>query len=424
MSNSNSTPPSPSDGVDFENLPWDLNCPETVSYLHLTTSTEWTKEHYDPEVDAGKVTEVVTPYATGDLNYHPATTSLNYGVTIWEGLKCFRTTSEDKCAIFRPLKNYERFVNGCKRMSLPPPSLELFLKALQVAVQENGTMIPPVGVGMKLYLRPLMYASGQQLGLNPSSEFSYLTYVSPTGNYFKGKATALKLHLETTFSRAARGGMGSTKCAGNYGSTLLPLNRAKKAGFHDNLYMELETYDKENGADSPLLNAIIQELSAANIFVVLKSGEICTPSLNRGTILPGVTRDSVLVIAKEYADELGEAMAQSTGTSDIKVTVSERDVTVADLLEASEVFVTGTAAEIVPVASVATATELDADAFSASFNTGGEDEVSGPVTAKLLVMLREVMSEKREIKTDTGDGWLPNPYASAEDFRTQTLGGK
>jgi branched-chain amino acid aminotransferase len=146
-----------------------------------------------------------------------------------------------------------------------------------------------------------------------------------------------------------------------------PLIDAKEKGFDDNLYLELDTYynppsknSSTSSSSSRLQGAILQELSAANIFLVLKTGEIVTPSLKRGTILPGVTRDSVLTLAREFIDELKPIVVESIKLADnginnnFKVTVTERDVCVADLLNATEVFVTGTAAEIVAVQSVAT----------------------------------------------------------------------
>ena len=412
-------PPPPRSDIDFESLPWNLNHPEAHSYIHLITKSNWDETHYNPATDSGCISNCIVPYSSTPLDIYPSTTSLNYGTSVWEGLKCFRLPS-GRTAIFRPLKNLERFQRGCERMCLPPPSLELFCKVLQAVVQANGDLIPPCGHGMKLYLRPILFGSGQQLGLYPSPQFSYITYVSPTGNYFKGKAaTGLKVHLETQYSRAARGGMGSTKCCGNYASTLFPLTRAKGCGYHDNLYMELDTYQRGN-----IEGAAIQEMSAANIFLVLRTGEIVTPSLSRGTILPGVTRDSVLVLAREYAEELQPLMVQSTGNAEVSVFVSERDVTVGDLTNASEVFVTGTAAEIVPVMSIGTnADVLGEQEFHVDFPYG-EQLPGGPVTEALLRMLREVMAEERKVATETGDGWLPDPYASAEEFRRQVLGGK
>uniref|UniRef100_A0A7S2S5Y2 Branched-chain-amino-acid aminotransferase n=1 Tax=Eucampia antarctica TaxID=49252 RepID=A0A7S2S5Y2_9STRA len=403
-------PPEPKSGIDFESLPWNLNEPESHSYVHLTTKSVWDESHYNPSNDSGTVVSSIRPYfGSGSLPIYPACTSLNYGTTIWEGLKCYRAAN-GHAVIFRPNMNWKRFCNGADAMCLPPPSLELFLRALQTAVRGNATLIPPFGDGMKLYIRPMLLGSGQQLGLYPSSEFSLLFYVSPTGNYFKGKtAGGLILHLETVRSRASRGGMGSVKCSGNYASTLKPLQDAKAEGFNDNLYLELETYQPDK-----LEDAIVQELSAANIFLVLKSGEIITPSLERGTILPGVTRDSVLVLAQAYADELKESMVQSTGDPNVTVTVSERSVRVSDFKNAAEVFITGTAAEVVPVQSISTGT-MDKDSFKAEFPSG-KIYPGGPVTAKLLLILREVMYGKRSCEATKG--WLADPFTSAEEFRS------
>ena len=181
---------------------------------------------------------------------------------------------------------------------------------------------------------------------------------------------------------------------------------AKEHGFHDNLYLELDTYHnpKSSSTLSPLRQAILQELSAANIFLVLESGEIVTPCLSRGTILPGVTRDSVLELARIFKDELQPIMAESVGKEDIEVTVSERDVSVEDLNSAVEVFVTGTAAEVVPVQSVGTSPD-DEESFSVKFPHG--ETQPGPVTLKLLEMLREVIAGIRT--NEKIQDWLCRP---------------
>eukprot|EP00578_Thalassiosira_sp_NH16_P006955 CAMPEP_0181117160 /NCGR_PEP_ID=MMETSP1071-20121207/22354_1 /TAXON_ID=35127 /ORGANISM="Thalassiosira sp., Strain NH16" /LENGTH=451 /DNA_ID=CAMNT_0023201489 /DNA_START=75 /DNA_END=1430 /DNA_ORIENTATION=- len=436
-------PPPPKDGVPFNTLPWNLNLPDEHSYIHLTTTPDkgWTIEHYDPATDAGTLTDAHEHYSSTPLPLYPSTTSLNYGTTIWEGLACRRSPTSNKAVVFRPQKNYARFVNGAKAMCLPPPSYELFMRGLQLVLQENAGLIPPAptvdpetGVpqgGAKLYIRPMLLGSGQQLGLHPSPQISLLFFVSPTGSYFQGKTMGgLKLHLERRRSRAARGGTGNVKCCGNYAVTMRPLLDAQAKGFQDNLYLELDTYhNPPPGTSSRLKQAILQELSAANIFLVLKTGEIVTPGLKRGTILPGVTRDTVLTLAKEFKDELKPIMAESIKLAgmgeekkvdDFEITVSERDVRVEDLLDAAEVFVTGTAAEVVPVQSIGTSEtppeELDGEeeeSFSVKFPHG--ESSAGPVTTKLLEMLREVLAEKRS--SEATKDWLCDVYASPEDFR-------
>mmetsp|Transcript_25283 Transcript_25283/g.48504 ORF Transcript_25283/g.48504 Transcript_25283/m.48504 type:complete len:508 (-) Transcript_25283:225-1748(-) len=449
-------PPPPQEGIEFNALPWNLNLPQHHYYIHLTTTPMegWTSNHYDPTTDGGILTSPsrknehsssphsLHHYSSSPLPLYPANTSINYGTTIWEGLACRRSPTSGKALVFRPQKNFQRFVNGARRMCLPEPSYELFMRSLQLVLRNNMHLLPPapevktglgedgevtiaeIEGGSKLYVRPMLMGSGQQLGLHPSPQISLLYFVSPTGSYFQGKAVGgLKLHLERKKSRAARGGMGSVKCAGNYASTMRPLLDAKQKGFDDNLYLELDTYHNPSptSSSSPLHQAILQELSAANIFLVLKTGEIVTPSLDRGTILPGVTRDSVLVLAKEFKHELKPFVLQSIradGTDvgdDLEITVSERDVRVEDLLNATEVFITGTAAEVVPIYSIATSeSDEDEESFSVTFPQQ-EELPGGPVTTKLLGMLREVMAEKRQCEATRE--WLCDVFASPEDFR-------
>lgn len=408
--------PEPRKDIDFESLPWNLNLPSSHNYIHLTTTDgEWTLEHYDPATDSGQLLSAACtlPYDSTPLELSPATTSLNYGTTVWEGLKCFRT-SKGRAAVFRPDRNHARFASGCEALCLPPPSYELFMRGVQAAVQANGRLVPPhEAEGTKLYVRPMMVGSGQQLGLYPSARMSLLFYVSPTGNYFKGKAVGgLKLHLETRYCRASRGGTGAVKCSGNYAVAVRPLMDAKKHGFDDNLFIDLETHKE---ADGDIEKAVLQELSAANVFLLLgDTGELVTPSLDRGTILAGVTRATVLELGTIYVDDLVEALRESSGNPDLtEIKVVERDVTVGDLKRATEVFITGTAAEIVPVASVKTGPDDNAD-FAVTFKYGATLP-GGPVTAKMLEILRDVMAERRvceEVK-----GWLPDPFQSAESFR-------
>lgn len=176
----------PKEGVDFSSLPWNLNLPESHKYLHLSTQNDdgWTNEHYDPTKDAGSLFDSIFDYSDKTLPLAPAATSLNYGTTIWEGLKCYRK-EDGKPIVFRADRNFARLKNGAEQMCLPQPSFELFMRAIQLVVMENSHLIPPHGEGMKLYVRPMLLGSGDQLGLYPSKQFSLLFYVSPTGNYFK-----------------------------------------------------------------------------------------------------------------------------------------------------------------------------------------------------------------------------------------------
>lgn len=214
--------------------------------------------------------------------------------------------------------------------------------------------------------------------------------------------SGLNIHLETKRSRASKGGTGSTKCAGNYGIALRPLLDCKKQGFNDNLFLELDTY-----SPGKLESAVVQEMSAANVFFIMKDGEIVTPSLDRGTILPGVTRDSVLRIIEKFADEIKPAMKESTGQE--KVQASSRDLTVGEIKKATECFCTGTAAEICPIRRLATGE--GEDDFVMEF-TYGATLPGGPVTSKLLELLRGVMKGEYTVEED----WLRNPYQPLKEF--------
>jgi branched-chain amino acid aminotransferase len=186
MTTKTKTPDAPAVGVDFSTLPWNMNLPDGSDsyYIHLTTtSSEWTNaEHLD------KMEECVYSFKDRMLPLTPATTSLNYGTTIWEGIRAHRT-ADDKAVVFRPDRNYERMKKGAYDMGLPMPSKEIFMRAIQLAVQKNSHNLPPPGDGVKLYLRPMLMGTGQQLGLYPSPEISFLIYVSPTGNYFAAAKT-------------------------------------------------------------------------------------------------------------------------------------------------------------------------------------------------------------------------------------------
>lgn len=393
----------PLEGIDFSSLPWNLNLPAEHSYVLIKTKDVWTTEHYDPKAETGSLLSSVYSYEKDFIAIHPANTSLNYGTTVWEGLKCYRQ-SDDRVVVFRADRNFERMKAGAAELCLPMPDKNTFMRAIQLAIQSNKHLIPPMGQGMKLYIRPMLFGTGQQLGLYPSPEFTFLVYVSPTGNYFKGVTAGLNLHLETRRARAARGGLGATKCSGNYAVALRPLMECKKQGFMDNIFLELETYK-----EGKLGQAVVQEMTAANVFLVLKTGEIVTPSLDRNTILPGITRESVLELISLYAGELSQAMKESTGQT--KVMASSRDISVNEFRDATEAFCTGTAAELVPIAKLATGD--GEEPFEVIFPKG-QLLPGGPVTTALLQLLREAMVGLCDRTAERG--WLRDPFASATMF--------
>ncbi|KAK9748420.1 hypothetical protein RND81_02G056000 [Saponaria officinalis] len=255
----------------------------------------------------------------GNIELSPSAGVLNYGQGIFEGMKAIRR-EDGRLVMFRPEQNALRMKVGAERMCMPSPSVDQFIDAAKQIALANRRWIPPPGKG-SLYIRPLLLGTGPILGLGPAPEYTFLIYASPVGNYFKDGTAALNLYVDTEYDRASRGGTGSIKTISNYGPGLKPLMRAKSRGFSDVLYL-----DSVNGK-------YIEEVSSCNIFVV-KENTILTPPVN-GTILPGVTRKSIIEIAR-----------------DLGYRVEERPIIIDELLRADEVFGTGTAVVVCPIGSI------------------------------------------------------------------------
>ncbi|KAL9244113.1 hypothetical protein vseg_017921 [Gypsophila vaccaria] len=255
----------------------------------------------------------------GNIELSPSAGVLNYGQGIFEGLKAIKR-EDGRLVMFRPDQNALRMKVGAERMCMPSPSVDQFIDAVKQTALANKRWIPPPGKG-SLYLRPLLIGTGPILGLGPAPEYTFLIYASPVGNYFKDGTAALNLYVDTEYDRASRGGTGAIKTIGNYGPGLKPLMRAKSRGFSDVLYL-----DSVNGK-------YIEEVSSCNVFLV-KENTIATPPA-KGTILPGITRKSIIEIARDLGYE-----------------VEERPITIDELLRADEVFGTGTAVVVSPVGTI------------------------------------------------------------------------
>ncbi|KAE8798836.1 Branched-chain-amino-acid aminotransferase 5, chloroplastic [Hordeum vulgare] len=255
----------------------------------------------------------------GPIALSPSAGVLNYGQGLFEGLKAYRK-SDGSILLFRPEENAERMKIGSERMCMSAPTVEQFVDAVKQTVLANKRWVPPTGKG-SLYIRPLLIGSGAILGLAPSQEYTFIIYVSPVGNYFKEGLAPINLIIEDNFHRAAPGGTGGVKTIGNYASVLKAQTIAKEKGYSDVLYLDA------------VHNKYLEEVSSCNIFVV-KGNSISTPSIE-GTILSGITRKSVIEVAERKGYK-----------------VEERRVSVDELLDADEVFCTGTAVVVSPVGSV------------------------------------------------------------------------
>ncbi|KAH9755917.1 Branched-chain-amino-acid aminotransferase 2 [Citrus sinensis] len=256
-------------------------------------------------------------YANIELS--PSAAVLNYGQGVYEGTKAYRT-EDGRILLFRPDLNASRMKIGAERMCMPSPSVDQFVDAVKQIALANKRWVPPPGKGT-LYIRPLLIGSGPVLGLGPAPEYTFLAYASPVGNYFKEGSAPLNLYIEEEFVRAAPGGAGGVKAMSNYAPVLKALIRAKSRGFSDVLY--LDSVNRKN----------VEEVSSCNIFVV-KGNVISTPATN-GTILEGITRRSVIEIARDYGYQ-----------------VEERVIPVDELINADQVFCTGTAVVVAPVGSI------------------------------------------------------------------------
>ncbi|KAF8780282.1 hypothetical protein HU200_001959 [Digitaria exilis] len=255
----------------------------------------------------------------GPIAVSPSAGVLNYGQGLFEGLKAYRKT-DGSILLFRPEENATRMITGAERMCMPAPTVEQFVDAVKKTVLANKRWVPPTGKG-SLYIRPLLMGSGAVLGLAPAPEYTFIIFVSPVGNYFKEGLSPINLIVEDKFHRASPGGTGGVKTIGNYASVLKAQKIAKGKGYSDVLYLDA-VHDK-----------YLEEVSSCNIFVV-KDNVISTPAI-KGTILPGITRKSIIEVA------------QSKGFK-----VEERLVSVDELLDADEVFCTGTAVVVSPVGSI------------------------------------------------------------------------
>ena len=254
-----------------------------------------------------------------DLSMSPAAGVLNYGQGLFEGMKA-QHAADGSIVLFRPNLNASRMQEGARRLGIPPVPEKMFLDAVHAAVRENSRWVPPMGKGA-LYVRPLLLGSGAILGVAPAPEYTFLVYASPVGPYFKGGIKPISLKVSDEFHRAAPGGSGGVKAIGNYAPGMIPSKMAKSEGYAEVIYLDA------------VHHRYVEEVGAANFFCV-RDGVISTPELT-GTILPGVTRASVIEIASSRGYE-----------------IREERVEVDYALDADECFCAGTAAVVASIGSI------------------------------------------------------------------------
>jgi branched-chain amino acid aminotransferase len=311
----------------------------------------------------------------GTFQLSPAATVLNYGQTLFEGLKAFRRV-DGSIALFRPERNAERMQNGAKRFLLPPVPTDTFVSAAEAVVRANARWVPPFGKGA-LYLRPLLMGTGDDLGVKPSWESTFCIFCSPVGNYFKGGLKAIRLQAIQGFSRAAQGGAGHVKASGNYAPAFFAQRMVKQRGFDDLLCLDAATGN------------FVEEAGASNFFAVFPNNTIVTPCLHSETILPGVTRASIIELAEK---ECG-------------CTVVEGPIHLSHLQVASEAFCCGTGASVTPVGSVSVQ-RTDGTEDKEAYVVFGDGTTPGPLTRRLYTTLLTIQTGTNDDLNQRYANWI------------------
>ncbi|OAB41042.1 branched chain amino acid aminotransferase [Paenibacillus macquariensis subsp. defensor] len=262
----------------------------------------------------------IVPYAP--LVLDPAAMVFHYGQAVFEGMKAF-IAKDEQILLFRPNKNMERFNQSNRRLEIPEIDGDFIIHAIQTLVNVDKEWIPS-GKGTSLYIRPFIIATEACLGVRASHTYQLLVILSPVGAYYSEGLEPVKINVESSYTRAVRGGLGTAKAAGNYAASIKAQTEAKDAGYSQVLW--LDAIEKN----------YIEEVGSMNIFFKI-NGKVITPQLN-GSILAGVTRDSIMELLNNWG-----------------VPVEERQISIEEVYEASlngtleEVFGTGTAAVISPV---------------------------------------------------------------------------
>lgn len=292
----------------------------------------------------------IVPY--GPLPMDPAASVLHYGQALFEGMKAFRQSNGD-VALFRMEYNWNRMCQGAERLCMVAPPKELFLEGIRQLVKIDQDWIPE-NKGSALYIRPTLIGTEGFLGVRPSREYTYFVILSPVGSYYKSGLSPVGIWVEEDFTRACPGGLGATKAAANYASSLKAAFEAKKKDYSQVLWLDTtRTY--------------VEEVGTMNVFFVFKN-EIVTPSLE-GTILAGGTRDSVIQLLKSWGKPVVERK--------VKLSEIHEGAKNGNLIEA---FGTGTAAVITPVG------ELAAKNWQVKINDGK----MGELTTKLYQDLTDI----------------------------------
>ncbi len=305
----------------------------------------------------------IVPY--GDFHLDPAAVVLHYGQAIFEGLKAYKG-KDGKIRLFRPMENAKRLNKSAWRMCMPQVDENDFLQAIKELVSVESRWIPSQK-GTSLYIRPFIIATEPFLGVRPAKEYIFSIILTPVGAYYAEGFNPVKIFVTDKFVRAAKGGVGEAKTAGNYAASLMASEEAKELGFTQVLWLDAAQ------------RKYVEEVGTMNIFFLIDDS-LVTPSLS-GSILPGITRDSVLTLAKDWG-----------------IKVEERPISIDEVLESAEsgrlkeCFGTGTAAVISPVGSL--------------YYKGKSVEVNGGQTGELAQRLFDEITAIQYGEKEDKFGWI------------------
>jgi branched-chain amino acid aminotransferase len=339
------------DIMEKKNLDW-----SSLGFGYIQTDKRYVSNYKNGSWDEGTLTSDAT------ITISECAGVLQYAQTVFEGMKAY-TTEQGHIVVFRPDLNAERMVNSAKRLEMPPFPQDRFVDAVRQVVKANEGYVPPYGSGATLYIRPYMFGSDAVIGVKPANEYQFRVFCTPVGPYFKGGAKPITIRV-SDYDRAAPNGTGHIKAGLNYAMSLHAIVEAHEQGYAENMYLDSATRTK------------VEETGGANFLFVTKDGKVVTPKSS--TILPSITRRSLVYVAKEY----------------LGLEVEERPVYFDEVKDFAECGLCGTAAVISPVGKIV-------DHGKEICMPSGMEEM-GPITKKLYETLTGIQMGRIEAPK----GWI------------------
>lgn len=337
--------------MEKKNIDW-----SNIGFGYMPTDYRYVSMYQNGSWDEGVLT------SDPNITLNECACVLQYAQTCFEGLKAY-TTEDGHIVTFRPDLNGERMENSAKGLEMPPFPKERFVDAITKVVEANAAFVPPYGSGATLYIRPYMFGYDSIIGVKPANIYQFRVFCTPVGPYFKGGAKPITIRV-SDFDRAAPHGTGHIKAGLNYAMSLHVIVDAHKNGFDENIYLDPQTRTK------------IEETGGANVIFITKDGKLVTPKSN--SILPSITRRSILQVARDY----------------LGMETEEREVYLDEVKDFAECGLCGTAAVISPVGKI-----VD-HGKEICFPAGMEK--MGPVTQKLYETLTGI--QMGHIKAP--EGWI------------------